>query len=514
MRVGCNEGAAAGVQSGTGGALALHFGSLTRPVCPLGRARGTAMMRSAMLWMLVAMALVVGSARGADKPMNFVIILVDDMGWMDLSVQGSQFYRTPNVDKLAADGLRFTQAYASCAVCSPTRAAMQTGREPARLGVTDWIRSQFQGGKTGDVIPTDYIGSPHDKLLCPPNPFAMQLSEVTIAEALKTKGYATCHIGKWHLGTEAFYPDKQGYDLNIGGCDYGQPPTYFDPYIRGKQNGFPTMPARKAGEYLTDREADEAVKFIKDHKDGPFFLNMDHYAVHEPLGAKKEMIDEYEGKSWGKQKNATYAAMVESVDQAAGKILAALDEAGVADRTLVIFTSDNGGLLGPTNNEPLRAGKGFPYEGGIREPLIIRWPGVIKPGTLSQQMVQTIDFYPTICQLAGVSVDHPIDGISLVDHLRSSGSSPLKRDALYWHFPHYRGKGIPPYSIIREGDFKLIKFWEGPTFELFNLADDLSEKNNLASKMPDKVRAMDAKLMAHLKDEGAKLPRPNPNYKG
>lgn len=448
------------------------------------------------------------------KRMNIVILLVDDMGWMDLHVQGSGFYVTPNIDRLASQGMRFTDAYAPCAVCSPSRAAIQTGRYPARVGVTDWIRSEFQGGKSGHVVPTEYVGDKHKKLLCPPNPFALPLSELTIAELLKPAGYVSCHIGKWHLGTKDFWPEKQGYDINIGGCDYGQPPNYTDPYIRGGQKGFPTMPSRKKGEFLTDRTSDEAVNFIRQHKDQPFFLNMCFYAVHNPLSGKPELIDEFEGKSWGHQKKAVYAALIKSVDDAVGKILAELQDAGVADRTLVIFTSDNGGLLGNTSNLPLRGGKGYPYEGGIREPLFVRWPGVVKPGGITHEVVCETDFLPTFCQIAGVPLptDRTIDGVSLVDFLRSNGADPLAPRDLTWHFPHYRGKDVTPYSIIREGDWKLIKWYEGPRYELYNLHDDLGEQHDLAAKMPDKVRALDAKLMSELKGQDAKLPRPNPNY--
>jgi arylsulfatase A len=455
-------------------------------------------------------------ALAAEKPLNFVIILVDDMGWMDLSCQGSKYYETPNIDKLAKQGMRFTDAYAACAVCSPTRAAVQTGRYPGRIGVTDWIRARFQRGGRGTpkANPTAYVGG-NRKLLCPPNPYWMEHEEVTIAEALKEKGYVSCHIGKWHLGDDAWFPPGQGYDQNFGGCDYGQPPSYFDPYTSGRlKQGIPSLKPRKKDEYLTDREGDEAANFIMQNKDRPFFLNMDHYAVHTPIQARADLTKKYEAKPKTNQKSAKYAAMVHSVDDAAGKIMAAIDKAGVADRTVIIFTSDNGGLQGPTNNAPLRSGKGYAYEGGIRVPLIIRWPGVAKPGTLSAEPVTSVDYFPTILEAAGVDLPkgREIDGKSLIAHLKSDGKKALDRDAIYWHFPHYR-HNPGPYSIIRAGDLKLIRFWAGPTFELFNLKDDLSEKNNLATKMPDKVKELDAKLLAHLKAVGAKLPKVNPKYK-
>jgi len=459
-----------------------------------------------------------------DKKPNFVFILADDLGWIDTGCYGSKFYETPNIDRLAAEGMRFTDAYAACAVCSPTRAAVMTGRYPARLGVTDWIRARFQGGKIPEnkKNPTEYVGGKNNKLLCPPNALWMELEEITIAEALKSAGYTSCHIGKWHLGADDWYPEKQGFDFNIGGCDFGQPPSYLDPYSREGQGPIPTLNSRQEGEYLTDREADEAVKFIRRYKDKPFFLYIAHYAVHTPIQGKADLVSKYKAKKPTNQKNPTYAAMVESVDDAVGKICSVLDELKLAERTIIFFTSDNGGLMGITSNAPLRAGKGYPYEGGIREPLIVRWPKVIKPGTVSNEPVISVDYFPTICQAAGVLLprDRDIDGVSLLGHLKSCGIQKLNRDAIFWHFPHYRGN-IVPYSIIREGDWKLIKRYEtsansveqGKTFELYNLKGDLSESNDLAEVLPEKVRRLDAKLTRWLKLSGAKLPKPNPDYK-
>jgi len=456
------------------------------------------------------------AGKPTDEKLNFVLILIDDLGWMDTGCYGSKFYETPNIDRLAAEGMRFTNGYAACAVCSPTRAAVMTGRYPVRTGVTDWIHFRdFTGSRTNlnQKNPTEYVGDKNNKLLCPPNPFWMELNEITIAEVLKPTGYTTCHIGKWHLGPDACYPDKQGFDYNIAGCDFGQPPSYFDPYFRDGQGHIPTLPPRRKGEYLTDREADEAVEFIRRHKDKPFFLYMAHYAVHTPTQAKEELTEKYRKKPLYGQKNPTYAAMIESVDNAVGKIISVLDELDLAKRTVIFFTSDNGGLSDVTNNAPLRAGKGYPYEGGIREPLIIRWPKVIKPGTVSHEPITSIDYFPTICELADVPLprDRAIDGVSLVEHLKSNGTKPLSRDAIFWHFPHYRGD-VAPYSIIRAGDWKLIKQYEGKTFELFNLKEDLSEQNDLSQKMPEKVKELDVKLSAWLKATGAKLPIPNPDY--
>jgi len=466
----------------------------------------------------VAMVLPGCADNSSGKKPNFVFFLIDDLGWMDAGCYGSRFYETPNIDKLAAGGMRFTDAYAACAVCSPTRAAVMTGRYPARVGVTDWIHwLDFEGNRTdpSEKGPTEYVGSSKRKLLCPPNPYWMELDEVTIAEILKPAGYTCCHIGKWHLGHDAWYPQKQGFDFNIAGCHLGMPPSYFDPYRkRKKKRGIPTLKPRRKGEYLTNREADEAVTFIREHKDEPFFLYMAHYAVHPPIQAKEEITSRYRTKPRYGQKNAEYAAMIQSVDEAVGRVMSALEETGIADRTAIIFTSDNGGLSRVTNNAPLRAGKGYPYEGGIRVPLIIRAPGVVRPGTISREPVTSVDYLPTICELAGVkpATDRQIDGLSLADHLKSGGTMKLPRDAIFWHFPHYRDE-IAPYSIVRNGCWKLIRRYEGNTFELFNLEDDISETNDLSKKMAEKVEQLNARLSAWLNDTGAKLPRPNRAYK-
>jgi arylsulfatase A-like enzyme len=444
---------------------------------------------------------------------NIVLVLVDDMGATDAACCGSKFYDTPNIDRLAAQGMRFTQGYAACAVCSPTRAAVMTGRYPARLGVTDWIRARFQGGEIPkDAKPPDgWVGGKDKPLLCPENALWMNLDEVTIAEALKPAGYVSCHIGKWHLGPDEWYPTKQGFDFNLGGCDYGQPPSYFDPYQRQGQDGIPTLPPRKEGEYLTDREADEAVRFIRDHKDKPFYLNMAHYAVHTPIQGKPDLVEKYKAKPPTEQKNAAYAAMVQSVDEALGKILAALDDCGIAGRTLVVFTSDNGGLLPVTDNSPLRSGKGHPYEGGLRVPLIVRWPGVVAAGQACDAPVCSIDLLPTFCEAAEAPrpKERVIDGESIMPLIKRAGN--LKRDSLYWHFPHYRGE-VVPYSIVRQGNLKLIRHWEGPRWELFDLVADPGEQNDLAAARPDDVKRLDARLTDWLSWVGAKLPKPNPDY--
>ena len=469
--------------------------------------------RGATSWLILALCVVgLCPANAAQLGPNIVLVLVDDLGWMDLGCQGSTFYETPNIDRLAAQGMRFTNAYAACAVCSPTRAAVMTGRYPARVGVTDWIRARFQRGGIGTPAanPTEYVRRPNGKLWCPPNPYWMEHSELTLAEMLKPAGYRSCHIGKWHLGDDDWYPTAQGFDENYGGCDYGQPPSYFDPYQnRRLTEGIPFLPSRKPGEYLSDREADEAVEFIRRNRNNPFFLYMANYAVHTPIQAKAEVTAKYQAKTKTNQTDAKYAAMVESVDDAVGRIMAALAEYQLTRNTLVIFTSDNGGLDRkgrPTDNAPLRSGKGYPYEGGIRVPFIVHWPGVVQPQTLSHEPVISVDILPTILQATQVATgSQAIDGVSLMEHVRSGGTTALNRDALYWHFPHYR-HSPGPYSIIRSGDWKLIHYYEG-IYELYNLREDLAEAKNLAQALPEKVQELDAKLTRHLKAVGAKLPR-------
>lgn len=457
-------------------------------------------------------------ARAQGKtPPNVVLILVDDLGWMDLSCQGSTYDETPNVDRLAREGLRFTNAYAACAVCSPTRAAVMTGRYPARTGVTDWIRARFQRGNVGtpETNPTEYVGTKAQALLCPPNPYWLDREEVTLAELLAANGYRTAHIGKWHLGDDAWYPEHQGFHENYGGCDYGQPPSYFDPYqTKRLPQGIPTLAPRREGEYLTDREGDEAAHFIERNAKHPFFLFYAPYAVHTPLQARPDLKAKYDAKEKTEQTNATYAAMVESMDAAVGRILDALDANGVREQTLVVFTSDNGGLLGPTNNAPLRSGKGYPHEGGLRVPFIVRWPGKVAAGTTSNVPVISVDLLPTIADACNAPRDPsiPIDGVSLLAHVTSSGETKLERDALFWHFPHYRGRDVTPYGVVRQGNWKLVEHYEGPWFELYDLAKDEAETRDLSPMQWDRVQRMHALLREHLAAVDAKLPRPNPDH--
>jgi len=451
-----------------------------------------------LIGLLLALAgLTPGPVSGAPPP-NFIIILVDDMGWRDLGCYGSTFYRTPHTDRLAAQGMRFTDAYAACPVCSPTRASILTGRYPARLQLTDFI-----GGRAD---------RPSQKLLKARTRRFLPLEEVTLARALKPAGYVSASIGKWHLGTEPYYPEKHGFDVNVGGTDTGSPPGG---YFRFKT---PTMSARNDQEYLTDRLTEEAEKFIDKNQDRPFFLYLAHYAVHIPLQAREDILSRYHAKPGATQNNSLYAAVVESVDDSVGRIMKKLHNLKIADNTIIIFTSDNGGLSvreGPntpaTSNAPLRTGKGYLYEGGIREPLIVRWPGVVKPGSICAVPVCSVDFYATILEIANVKAVRKPDGVSLVPILRRTGG--LRRQALYWHYPHYSNQGGKPSGAIRQGDYKLIEFYEDGKLELYNLKDDIGEKTDLASRMPQNAKKLHAMLEAWRKAVGARMPTPNPNYR-
>ncbi|MDO8683748.1 MAG: sulfatase [Armatimonadota bacterium] len=437
-----------------------------------------------------------------NKPLNFVFVLMDDMGWGDLGCYDSPFYETPNIDKLAKEGVRFTNAYAASSVCSPTRASIMTGKHPARLHLTDWL--------PGAPI------APHFKLNKPEILQHLPLEEVTIAEALKQKGYVCANIGKWHLGGNEFLPENQGFDVNVGGTASGMPRSYFYP---AWGNNPPLV--GQPGEYLSDRLSNEAVGFIKNNKDKPFFLILSHHAVHIPIEAKESIIAKYKAKARPDQihNNPVYAAMIESVDQGIGRIMSTLEALGIADNTVFMFTSDNGGLhvkqganTPATSNHPLRAGKGHLYEGGIREPLIINWPGVVNAGRVCDEMVCSNDFYPTILEMAGVSgkPNGEIDGISLVPLLKKGKS--LKRDTLYWHYPHYCVQGGAPSGAVRCGDMKLIEYFEDNRLELFDLKNDIGETTDLSAKMPEKVKELHAKLIEWRKSVNAQMPVPNPDY--
>lgn len=460
----------------------------------------------------VFFGVLLGRAWGQDSVPNVIIVLVDDLGWTDLGCYGSDFHETPHIDRLAVEGMLFREAYAAASVCSPTRAALLTGRHPARLGITDWIRARFQGGvlPPDGVAPEGYAPKGNRALECPRNPLWLELEEYTLAEALAPIGFVSSHIGKWHLGMDDWYPEHQGFQFNLGGCDYGQPPSYFDPYRNDKLEGIPTLAARKEGEYLTDREGEEAENFIRNHSDQSFFLYYSPYAVHTPIQARADLESYYLGKKPGQNhKKADYAAMVHSVDLAVGRILEVLDELKLSENTLIFLTSDNGGLLGPTSNAPLRGGKGSPYEGGLRVPMLVRWPAKVPAGSVSEEPVVSMDILPTVLEAVEQSLPEPrpLDGESLYRHLLSGGQRRLKRPDLYWHFPHYRGSDIGPYSVLRHGDWKLIKWWESSEHELFNVAKDPGEQKNLAKRHRPIVERLKRKLKAHLSTVGAQLPR-------
>ncbi|MEX0867848.1 MAG: sulfatase [Pirellulales bacterium] len=461
------------------------------------------------------------TAANENRPPNFVVFLVDDLGYMDIGAYNPDcFYDTPNVDRLAASGMKFTDGYAANPVCSPTRYSLMTGKWPTRAKATNY----FAGKRAGKFLPAELI----DRL---------PLEEVTIAEALKKKDYATFYAGKWHLGpTEEFWPEKQGFDVNAGGHDRGGPyggKKYFSPY------GNPRLKDGPDGEHLPDRLADETIQFMQQNKDQPFLAYLSFYSVHTPLIAREDLRQKYAEKAkqlnipnnerfaqeskWPgyekqpirvRQDHAIYAGMVEAMDLAVGKVLEALEEQGLADNTIVFFTSDNGGLStsegSPTSNKPLRGGKGWVYEGGIREPLIVRWPGHTKPGSVCEAPVASMDFYPTILQLAGAQPQpgQQIDGESLVPLL--DGKEPSER-ALYWHYPHYSNQQGFPGGAIRQGDWKLVENYENGEVQLFNLRDDMGEQHNLAGEQPDRVAKLRTKLHDWYQEVDAEFLQAKPN---
>ncbi len=451
-------------------------------------------MKRAFL-LITSVLLMAISAWAGQKP-NIVFILADDLGWGDLGCYGNRFYETPNLDKLAADGMRFTQAYAAANCCSPTRASVLTGRYPARTQVTDWIPGRTPPG-TQLSIPrwTNYL----------------RHEETTIAEVLQRIGYGTASIGKWHLGQAGFFPENHGFGLNFAGERWGSHRSMFAPF-----GGRPKIPNAHNDEYLPDRLTDEPLNFIEPQRDRPFFLYLPHYAVHTPIQGKKELVVKYKTKAGaGETFNAEYAAMLESLDASVGRIVAKLDERNLSRNTMVVFFSDNGGLEKVTSNAPLREGKSTAYEGGIRVPLIVKWPGVVKAKSVSHTPVISNDFFPTFAEAAGISLTPKlaIDGVSLKPLL--SGKGRIKRDALYWHYPHYNIhtpiKPCYPHGIIRQGDWKLIEFFEDGRLELFNLKKDLGETTNLSEKEPRVAARLARQLRDWRESVKAQMPSPNPN---
>lgn len=443
-------------------------------------------------------------ARGdvAQRP-NIVLILADDLGWADLGCYGSKFYRTLNLDRLAEGGMRFTQAYAACPVCSPTRSALMTGKYPARLHLTDYIPGQRDSAQR-KLLRADFLQQ-------------LPLEETTIAELLRPAGYATAAIGKWHMGGDGFEPTRQGFDVGIGGIASGSVASHFAPYLRDGRT-LPGLERAPAGEYLADRLTTEAEQFIEANRKRPFLLYLPHYAVHTPIMGKADLIAKYPAdKPPGTQNNPIYAAMIENMDESVGRILRRLDALELTANTIVIFTSDNGGLATAesphtpsTNNSPLREGKGYLYEGGIRVPLIVRWPGEIKPATTCVTPTSSIDLLPTIADICGLEVRHPVDGISIQPLLKQT--APLERDAIYWHYPHYSPQGGKPGGAIRQGDFKLIEFYEQGRRELYNVVKDIGESTNLIDQDPQRAEQMGTKLAAWRQAAGAQMTRPNTQF--
>jgi arylsulfatase A-like enzyme len=461
------------------------------------------------------------------KPPNIVFFLVDDLGWADLSCFGSTFHESPNCDRLAAQGMRFTDAYAAGPVCSPTRVGLMTGKNPVRTRSTEYF-----GGPTPEKWGKHY----NTKVLPAPVSEFMPLSEFTIAEALQAGGYQTCFAGKWHCGEEPYWPQYQGFGINKGGWTRGGPyggDKYFSPY------GNPMLEDGPKGEHLPDRLANETVKFMTENKDDPFFAFLSFYSVHTPIMARPDLEAKYEKKrkrmgleaEWGTedsswpqgemavrltQSNPVYAGMVEAMDQAVGKVLDGLEKLDLVDNTIVVFTSDNGGLSTsgsrwmPTSSLPLRAGKGWLYEGGIRVPAMVRWPGVVAAGSQCSEPIVSTDFYPTLLEVAGLSArpTQHLDGMSIAPLLRGERFS---RDAIYFHYPHYGNQGGFPGGIIRQGDWKLIEKFEGGV-ELYNVRNDLGEQNDLAQRQPERAAALQMKLKAWQNQLDVTFPTPNPAY--
>ncbi len=462
---------------------------------------------------------------------NFIFILVDDLGWTDIGCYGSTFYETPNIDRLASEGTRFTNAYAACPVCSPTRASIMTGKYPARINLTDWIPGRQQ-----------YAGlQPCDKLIPKDFELEMKLEEITIAEALKEAGYKTFFAGKWHLGQDSIYwPEYQGFDVNKGGWRVGSPQGgYFSPWVNPRLGNGPE------GEHLTDRLTSESIQFLESINDDPFLLYLSFYAVHTPLQAKEELIRKYEKKTdslrlnqmeqtvtdrdWMKtappggtfverivQGHPVYSGMIETLDINVGRILDKLEELDLEDHTIIFFMSDNGGLAtaegSPTSNMPLRAGKGWLYEGGIREPMFIKWPGSANTGKTCDIPVISTDFYPTILEMAGLDLmpGQHMDGISLVPLLK--GEVTIDERPIFWHYPHYSNQGGKPGAIVRLCNYKLIEFFEDNKVELYDLKSDIGEQNNLSDEMPDKVNELLEILHSWQEEVDARMMDPNPDY--
>lgn len=499
--------------------------------------------------------------RADERPPNIVFFLVDDLGWTDVGCFGSTFYETPNVDRLASEGVRFTNAYAACHVCSPTRASILSGKYPARLRLTDWLpgRREF----------------PFQRLMNAEIHQHLPLDEVTLAEALKQHGYRTMHIGKWHLGEDPYGPLQQGFDRRAPDWNKGWPRAgYHAPF---RLDGLPDQP----GQYLTDRLTDEAEKFIEANREHPFFLYLSHFAVHDPIQGRRDLVEKYEAKLASttlpadepfilegnpdaadpltrdqlqrlisrppfagyrvlpqrtvkikqRQDNVQFAAMVSAMDESLGRVTAKLKSLGLSDNTIVVFFSDNGGMSAAnfgnpkrvvppnrldaafsTANLPLRGAKGWLYEGGIRVPMIVKWSGQAKRNAVCDEPVISTDFYPSLLEMADLPPmpEQTVDGVSFVSALQGK---PFRRGPIFWHFPHYSNHGMQsPGGAIRLGDYKLLEYFENGSVQLFNLRNDIGEQRNLAERQPEKANQLRARLHAWRKEVAARMMPPNPNY--
>ena len=466
---------------------------------------------------------------------NVIFFLVDDWGWTDAGCYGSDLYETPNIDRLAAQGVRFTDGYAACTVCSPTRAAVMTGMYPGRTNVTDWIPGMF--ASRNEEQQSKY------PLMPPPWTQKLEHKYTTIAEALRRAGYRTLHTGKWHLTPRTddadvlkqFYPDRHGFEVNIAGNQWGAPGSYHFPFTRraGKKTpmtgdkitnrtmNFPD--AGKDGDYLTDVLTTAMLDQLEHWKDESFFVYFPFYNVHTPIQGRADLVRRYESKVHpnANHKNPSYAAMVTAVDENIGRVMDRLEQWDLAENTVIFLTGDNGGLDNgkgnPTENAPLRAGKGSAYEGGTRVPTIIHWPGNAAAGAVCDEPVISVDYYPTILEITGVRGDDrhnaSVDGVSLVPILKDPDSA-LGRDAIFWHYPHYHPGGSVPHSVIRAGDFRLIEFQRQKRIELYNLKEDLGENNDLAESMPRVANELRTKLHEWRESVGAQAAPANPLYHG
>lgn len=455
------------------------------------------------------------------RRLNVVFILCDDLGWMDTSLYGSKFYETPNIDALAGRGMMFTQAYAANPLCSPTRASIMTGQLPARIGIT---APQCHHPNEVFAASVQEKAQPWDKVISCASATRLKQEYFTLAEALKEAGYMTGHFGKWHLGHEPYDPLHQGFEVDRPHWPGPGPAgSYVGPWKFPEALKFTGKP----GEHIEDRMADEAIEFIKENADKPFFLNYWCFSVHSPWNAKLELVEKYRRKADPKnpQHNPLYAAMVHSLDENVGRFVKTLDELKLSDNTIIVFFSDNGGVTFEdqegntvTSNAPLRGGKATIYEGGTREPCVVVWPGSVRPGSKSDEVIQSVDFYPTILDMLGVKprVGQQFDGISILPALKQTGK--LDREAIFCFFPHVTPRtGALPSVYVRKGDWKLIRlFHQGENgahvYQLYSLKDDIGETRNLAAQMTEKVRELDALIEGFLKDTKAVLPKPNPAY--